>query len=68
VPFGWRKAKASEDEKGYGLEPVPEEQDAINRMIAMKAEGKSLRAIRDTIRAEGFNVSHVTVGRVLDAA
>lgn len=41
------------------------EQGAIARMQSMKAEGKSLRDISTTIKAEGFNLSHVSVARIL---
>ena len=65
-PFGWEKV-AVKDEKGFRLEEVLAEQEAIKRMVAMKADGKSLRAIRDVMRAEGHKISHETVARVLGA-
>jgi hypothetical protein len=58
VPFGWRR-------EGDGLVPVPEQQAAIEWMRAMRAEGLSLRAIRDRLAAEGVKVWHVAVGNAL---
>ena len=60
VPFGWRR-------EGDGLVPVPEQQAAIERMRTLRAEGLSLRAIRDRLTAEGVKVSHVAVGNALRA-
>lgn len=40
------------------------EQGAIAQMQAMRAEGKSLREISTAIKAEGFNLSHVSVARI----
>jgi transposase-like protein len=45
--------------------PNTNEQAAIAGMKHMKAEGLSLRQIAEAVRARGFDVSHVTVGRVL---
>lgn len=42
-----------------------DEQIAIARMQAMKAAGKSLRDIASVMKGEGFNVSHVSVARIL---
>jgi DNA invertase Pin-like site-specific DNA recombinase len=60
VPFGWRR-------EGDHLVPVPAQQAAIEWMRAMRAEGLSLRAIRDRLAAEGVKVSHVAVGNALKA-
>ncbi len=51
--------------KSATLVPVPEEQDAIEAMRQMRADGASLRKIADEIRKRGFAVSHETVGKVL---
>jgi len=61
VPFGWRR-----DKEG-GLIPEATEQRSIARMRALRAEGLSLRAIRDRLAAEGVRVSHVAVGNALRA-
>ena len=51
------------------LVPNAAEQEAIGRMQSLRAAGKSLRAIAAAVQAEGFNVSHVAVARILkDAA
>lgn len=40
------------------------EQGAIAKMQDMRAEGRSLRDIASAMKAEGFNLSHVSVARV----
>lgn len=66
APFGYRKVGAG---RGAYLEPVPAEQDAIARMVMLKAEGASLRAIAAQIKEEfGLVVSHVAVGNALTRA
>ena len=50
------------------LVPHAAEQEAIARMQAMKAEGRSLRSIAAAVKAEGFAVSHVAVARILKEA
>jgi hypothetical protein len=37
-------------------------------MQAMRAGGRSLRDIASAVRADGFNVSHVAVARILKEA
>lgn len=59
VPFGWQVAEDG------ALEAVQAEQEAIARMVAMKAEGKSLRAIAEAMKGEGFTLSHVGVKKIL---
>jgi DNA invertase Pin-like site-specific DNA recombinase len=61
-PFGW-----TVDSDGALLE-VPEQQAAIQRMLKMRQAGSSLRAIADAIKADGFELSHVGVKKVLEAA
>ena len=34
-------------------------------MIALKAQGRSLRGIRDDLRSEGVSLSHEGVARIL---
>jgi len=48
-PFGWRFGEAN----GHGR--------ARELIIAMRAAGKSLMAIRDAMRARGFPISHQLV-------
>jgi putative DNA-invertase from lambdoid prophage Rac len=62
VPFGWRLG-----EDGALIE-VPEQQAAIRRMVEMRRAGLSLRAIADAMKAEGFELSHVGVKKVIAAA
>ena len=47
VPFGFRRGESGE------LVPHEAEQEAIREMVAMRAQGGPLRAIRDAVRAEG---------------
>jgi hypothetical protein len=37
-------------------------------MVAMKAEGKSLRAIAEAMKGEGFTLSRVGVKKILSRA
>lgn len=60
-PFGYEVANGE-------LIPNAAEQEAIARMKAMRAEGLSLRAIAAAVQGEGFNVSHVSVARILKDA
>lgn len=61
-PFGWEVEKAGE------LVAVPEQQQAIERMCAMRAEGATLRAIADALTADGVKISFSGVKKVLAAA
>lgn len=62
VPFGWTL-----DDDG---ELVAEEsqQAAIARMLALRQAGQSLRAIADTMKAEGVTLSHAGVKKIIEAA
>jgi DNA invertase Pin-like site-specific DNA recombinase len=62
VTVGWRLG-----EDGALIE-VPEQQAAIRRMVEMRRAGLSLRAIADAMKAEGFELSHVGVKKVIAAA
>ena len=62
VPFGWRLGDDG------ALIPEAAEQAAIGRMVELRHEGRSLRAIADVIKAEGSALSHVGVQKVLHAA
>ena len=41
------------------------EQEAIRDMVALRAEGKALRAIADAVRAKGHKISHEGVTGVI---
>jgi DNA invertase Pin-like site-specific DNA recombinase len=62
VPFGWRLGDDG------ALIPEAAEQATIRRMMELRHEGRSLRAIADAIKADGFALSHVGVKKVLEAA
>src|SRR5690242_1424538 len=59
VPFGWKV------EADGALVEVPEQQAAIRRMAELQADGWSLRAIAEIMRAEGVQISHVGVAGAL---
>jgi putative DNA-invertase from lambdoid prophage Rac len=59
VPFGFRRGDDGE------LVPHEAEQDALREIAALRAQGRSLRAIRDELRARGFSISHEGVSRIL---
>jgi putative DNA-invertase from lambdoid prophage Rac len=61
VPFGFRRGKSSE------LIPYEAEQETIREMLALRAQGKALRAIADSVRAKGHRISHEGVAGVLRA-
>jgi putative DNA-invertase from lambdoid prophage Rac len=61
-PFGWRVGDGGE------LVAVPEQQEALTRMHRLSANGATLRAIAAQMRADGFQISHTGVKKVLDAA
>jgi putative DNA-invertase from lambdoid prophage Rac len=61
VPFGWQVGEGGE------LVEDPAQQAAIRRMQALRAEGKSLRAIAAAMAAEGMKISHEGVKQVLSA-
>lgn len=43
----------------------PEELVLVDDIVAMRLEGKSLRAISSQLQQNGTQISHVTVGRIL---
>src|SRR6516225_7228407 len=61
VPFGFRLGAEGE------LVPDAAEQAAIKRMVALRAQGKVLRAIAEAMQAKGFKISHEGVKGVLAA-
>jgi DNA invertase Pin-like site-specific DNA recombinase len=64
-PFGWQFGEANGHGRARELIPDPEEQAAIADIIAMRSEGKSLMAIRDAMRAQGFPISHQLVANTV---
>jgi DNA invertase Pin-like site-specific DNA recombinase len=62
VPFGFRRGADG------GLAPHEAEQEAIGEMVALRAQGKALRAIAPAIQAKGHQISHEGVAGVLKAA
>ena len=61
VPFGYRRGELGE------LMPHVAEQAAIREMLALRAQGKALRAIAKAMQAKGFKISHEGVKGVLAA-
>ncbi|TXN10704.1 resolvase [Methylobacterium sp. WL122] len=59
VPFGFAVAADG------SLREVAAEQTAIREMSALRAAGKSLRAIAEAMKARGFNMSHNRVNDIL---
>jgi putative DNA-invertase from lambdoid prophage Rac len=59
VPFGFRRGDAGE------LVPHVAEQEAIRKMVALRAKGKALRAIAEAMHAEGHQISHEGVAGIL---
>jgi putative DNA-invertase from lambdoid prophage Rac len=62
VPFGFRLGESGE------LVPHEAEQEAICEMVALRAQGKALRAIAEAVQARGHRISHEGVAGVLRAA
>lgn len=64
-PFGWQPGEVNGTGKARDLVEIPAEQRAIATMNRMRARGASLMAIRDAIRAKGFEISHEAVRGIL---
>jgi DNA invertase Pin-like site-specific DNA recombinase len=47
------------------LVSIEAQQEAIREIVALRAQGRSLRAIRDEMRSKGFQISHEGVARIL---
>ena len=60
-PFGYRRGEHGE------LMPHEAEQAAIREMLALRVQGKALRAIATAMQAKGFKISHEGVKGVLAA-
>jgi DNA invertase Pin-like site-specific DNA recombinase len=66
APFGFQVVGMGKDAR---LEPVEDQQFAIRDIIALHAEGHSLRKIADHIRVGyGFHISHEAVRRIVNEA
>ena len=61
VPFGYGRGEHGQ------LAPHKGEQAAIRDMVALRAQGKALRAIAEAMQAKGFKISHEGVKGVLAA-
>jgi putative DNA-invertase from lambdoid prophage Rac len=61
LPFGFKRGEGGE------LVPVDADQEAIREMVALRGQGKALRAIADAMRAKGVKVSHEGVRAALEA-
>jgi putative DNA-invertase from lambdoid prophage Rac len=61
MPFGFRRGDAGE------LVPIDAEQEAIREMVALRGQGKALRAIAAEMRAKGRRISHEGVRAALEA-
>jgi putative DNA-invertase from lambdoid prophage Rac len=59
VPFGFRRGDGGE------LIPHEDEQEAIREIVALRAQGKPLRAIAAASQAKGCRISHEGVAGVL---
>jgi DNA invertase Pin-like site-specific DNA recombinase len=62
MPFGFTVGSNGE------LIAIDAQQQAIREMVQLKAEGLSLRAISEEMKARGHVVSHVTVKELLERA
>lgn len=62
VPFGWRLGDDGD------LVEDEAQQAAIRRMVELRQAGQPLRAIADAMKAEGVNVSHEGVKKIVNAA
>jgi putative DNA-invertase from lambdoid prophage Rac len=61
VPFGFRRGADGE------LVPHQVEQEAIREMVALRAQGRALRAIAAALGEKGVRISHEGVAGVLKA-
>jgi DNA invertase Pin-like site-specific DNA recombinase len=64
-PFGWRLGEINGHGRARELVPDPDEQGAIADIVAMREAGRTLMDIRDTLRGQGFAISHQSVANIL---
>jgi putative DNA-invertase from lambdoid prophage Rac len=62
VPWGWKVSDAGD------LLPEPTKRVALKQMRKLRAEGASLRAISDKMKAAGVSITHQGVKNALAAA
>ena len=62
VPFGFCRGEGGE------LVEVTSEQEAIQEIVVLRAQGKALRAIAEAMQAKGYRISHEGVAGVLRVA
>jgi DNA invertase Pin-like site-specific DNA recombinase len=60
-PFGWRVGPDG------ALTSVPDQQEALEQMRALRAQGLSLRAVAGQMAAAGVQISHVGVKNAISA-
>ncbi len=60
-PFGWGVREDGE------LVPVPDQQEALRQMHALRAQGVSLRGVADRMAETGIRISHVGVKNAITA-
>ena len=64
-PFGWQFGEANGHGRARELVPDEAEQAAIADIVAMREGGRTLMDIRDTLRGQGFAISHQSVANIL---
>ena len=62
VPFGFCRGEGGE------LVEATSEQEAIQEIVVLRAQGKALRAIAEAMQAKGYRISHEGVAGVLRVA
>jgi putative DNA-invertase from lambdoid prophage Rac len=65
-PFGWRFGEANGHGRARELIPDEAEQAAIADLVAMRGAGATLMHIRDTLRGQGFAISHQSVKNIIE--
>jgi putative DNA-invertase from lambdoid prophage Rac len=64
-PFGWALGDCSGPGRARSLMPDLAEQQAILDIVSMRNAGMTLMAIRDTMRGQGFAISHQSVANIV---
>jgi putative DNA-invertase from lambdoid prophage Rac len=64
-PFGWHFGEVNGHGRAHTLIPDEAEQTAIADIVAMREAGRTLMDIRDTLRGQGFEISHQSVANIL---
>jgi putative DNA-invertase from lambdoid prophage Rac len=64
-PFGYQFGEANGRGRARELVPDEAEQTAIAELVAMRQAGRTLMDIRDTLRGQGFAISHQSVANIL---